>query len=163
VGVVQRTRHLPLAMIAALALLFVLAPTAGAVVVLRDGHEGSPVARVKTATCRVRRHAGFFASARSTDGAYSVKVFVQRWKGTGRQYSLHTGAEDPLIVIEGPAGRFSNGFHFNPLPHASAVGKISFSNGGTKLRISGDLGNEDASAGIVFLPGTLGCKWTTRR
>ncbi|MGE5408236.1 MAG: hypothetical protein ACM3NV_06445 [Syntrophothermus sp.] len=157
----HRVRHLPLAMIAAVASLLALAPTAGAVVVLRDGQEGNPVARVKTATCRVRRHAGFFASARSTDGAYSVKVFVQHWKGKGRQYPLHAEAEDPLIVVEGPSGRFSNGFHFNPLPYADAVGKIGFADGGTKLRISGDLSNEGGSAGIVFLPGTLTCRWTS--
>lgn len=145
-------------MIAAFALLLALAPTAGAVVVLREGQEGNPVARVKTATCKIRRNSGFFAYARSTDGAYSVKVFVEHWKGKGHQYSLHAGTEDPLIIVEGPSGPFSNEFPFNPLPYAKAIGRIGFADGGTKLRISGDLGNEDASAGIVFFPGLLTCK-----
>jgi hypothetical protein len=95
---------------------------------------------------------GFHATAQ--DGDWSIDVRIKAFAGYGKRYTL-THGNDPVFVIKGPGGPYSN--RYESPDKSPALGGISFYPGGTKMLLGYEYAWNASASNAVLPLGKMTC------
>jgi hypothetical protein len=136
-------------------------PEAPAVSLWQESVDGGKtvVATFHTGKCRLEPSvvgSGQRLIATATDDRYRLQVYIDPFAGF-QHYDVRYESTDPLLIVRGPGGPFSNMNYPVRLP-AQPVGAIDFSPHGARLRLHFEDAFNKKGTDDVLLSGVMTCR-----
>lgn len=162
-----RLRGIRAAVIAAAVLATCLLPSgaSAAIRIYENSEAATFLGEVRKGNCKVKRNGRLFrASAKTTNGAYTLELFILDFRGFGREYNLEYGTIKTTVSLEGVTNGadFDNAFPFPGGQPPGSAGAIAFPRSGAKVGVGAyALPNQDYSQGVA-LAGAMKCNYPGR-